>query len=142
MIRKKIFTLVVVASSLFASAQQKSIKLPKEATTFLETHFNGIAINEIKKETEGTSFKYEVTLQNGSEIEFNRRGRWKELESKTTSLPVSMLQAIVGEYILKTYPSAKITEIKKGARFNFVELNDETLLQFDTEGNFYRIMPQ
>ena len=53
-----------------------------------------------------------------------------------------MLQAIVGEYILKTYPSAKITEIKKGARFNFVELNDETLLQFDTEGNFYRIMPQ
>ena len=138
---RKIFSFFLIASSLFASAQekQKVKKLPPEATTFLEANFKGIQIQEMYKETEGTTFKYEVKLTNGTEIEFSSRGRWKEIESQTTSLPTTMLQATVGQYIQKTYPGAKITEIKKGIRFNFVEINDETMLQFDSSGNFYRI---
>ena len=140
---KKIFTLILIASSFFASAQQKQkvTKLPPEATTFLEANFKGIQIQEMYKEAEGTSFKYEVKLANGAEVEFNNRGRWREIESKTTTLATTMLQPSVGAYIQKTYPNAKITEIKKGNRFNFVKINDEINLQFDTEGNFYRIMP-
>lgn len=138
---KKIFTLLLIATSLFVNAQekQKVKKLPPEALTFLDANFKGIQIQEMTKETEGTSFKYEVKLANGAEIEFSSRGRWKEIESKTTSLPTTMLQTTVGEYIQKTYPGAKVTEIKKGIRFNFVEINDETMLQFDSSGNFYRI---
>jgi hypothetical protein len=140
---KTVFTLIFIASTFFVNAQEKQIvkKLPTEATAFLETNFKGIEIQEMYKEMEGSSFKYEVKLSNGAEVEFNSRGRWREMESKTASLPTSMLQASVGEYILKTYPNAIITEVKKGYRFNFVEINDETMLQFDTEGNFYRIMP-
>lgn len=142
MIRKNIFTVVLVATSLFATAQQKSksAQLPKEAQTFLEANFKGIQVQEVKKETEGTTFKYEVKLANGAEIDFNSRGRWIELESETISLPTTMLQTSVGEYIQKTYPTAKVTEVKKGVRFNFVEINDETMLQFDTEGKFYKIL--
>mgnify|MGYP000456743853 CR=1 FL=1 len=138
---RKIVALLFFASSFFASAQvqQKVKKLPPEATAFLEANFKGIAIQDIIKEAEGTTFKYEVTLANGSEIAFNGRGRWREVESKTTSLPTTMLQPTVGEYIKKTYPNAKITEVKKGIRFNFVKINDETMLQFDSSGNFYRI---
>lgn len=138
----KIFTLLLIASSLFATAQdkQKVKKLPAEATTFLDANFKGIQIQEMHKEKEGTSFKYEVKLTNGAEIEFNSRGRWIELESKTVSLPTTMLQNTVGAYIQKTYPNAKVTEVKKGIRFNFVEINDETMLQFDIEGKFYKIL--
>ena len=139
---KNIFTLLLIASSFFATAQQKSksTKLPLEANTFLEANFKGIQIQEVKKETEGTTFKYEVKLANGTEVEFNNRGRWREVESKTTSLPTTMLQPSIGQYIQKNYPGAKITEIKKGTRFNFVEINDKETLQFDSEGNFLRIM--
>lgn len=138
----KIFTLLLIASSLFATAQdkQKVKKLPAEATTFLDANFKGIQIQEMHKEKEGTSFKYEVKLTNGAEIEFNSRGRWIELESKTVSLPTTMLQNTVRAYIQKTYPNAKVTEVKKGIRFNFVEINDETMLQFDIEGKFYKIL--
>lgn len=140
---KNIFTLILVASSFFVNAQQKQkmTKLPVEATTFLDENFKGIAIQEMYKETQGTTFKYEVKLANGAEVEFNNRGRWQEVESKTTSLPTTMLQPSVGEYINKTYPGSKVTEVKKGIRFNFVKINDQIKLQFDTEGNFYRIMP-
>jgi len=139
---KNIFTLLLIASSFFAIAQkqQRKMKLPNEATTFLDINFKGIEIQEVKKEAEGTTFKYEVKLTNGAEIEFNNRGRWREVGSKTTSLPTSMLQSSVGQYIQKNYSGAKITQVKKGVRFNFVEINDKTMLQFDTEGNFYRIM--
>ena len=139
---RKIVTLLLVASSFFASAQvqHKVKKLPPEATAFLEANFKGIAIQEIIKEAEGTTFKYEVTLANGAEVDFNSRGRWREVASKTTSLPTTMFQSTVGEYIKKTYPNTKVTEVKKGNRFNFVEINSEIMLQFDTEGNFYRIM--
>ena len=140
---KNIFTLILVASSFFVNAQQKQkmTKLPVEATTFLDENFKGIAIQEMYKETQGTTFKYEVKLANGAEVEFNNRGRWQEVESKTTSLPTTMLQPSVGEYINNTYPGSKVTEVKKGIRFNFVKINDQIKLQFDTEGNFYRIMP-
>ena len=139
---KNIFTLLLIASSFFATAQQnsKSKQLPLEANTFLEANFKGIQIQEAKKETEGTTFKYEVKLANGAEVEFNNRGRWREVESKTTSIPTTMLQPSVGQYIQKNYPGAKITEIKKGVRFNFVEINDKTTLQFDSEGNFNQIL--
>ena len=138
----RIFTLLLIASSFFANAQEKQQvkKLPREATTFLDANFKGIQIQEMHKEKEGTSFKYEVTLVNGAEIEFNSRGRWIELESETASLPTTMLQSSVGAYIQKTYPNAIVTEVKKGIRFNFVEINNETMLQFDTEGNFYKIL--
>ncbi|WP_432671600.1 PepSY-like domain-containing protein [Flavobacterium sp. SM2513] len=138
----KIFTLLLIASSFFANAQEKQQvkKLPREATTFLDANFKGIQIQEMHREKEGTSFKYEVTLVNGAEIEFNSRGRWIELESNTVSLPTTMLQSSVGTYIKKTYPNAIVTEVKKGIRFNFVEINNETMLQFDTEGNFYKIL--
>jgi hypothetical protein len=140
---KNIFTLLLIASSFFATAQQKnkSAQLPKEANTFLEANFKGIEIQEVKKEKEGTTYKYEVKLSNGAEVEFNNRGRWREIESKTTSLPTTMLQPSIGQYIQKNYPGAKITEIKKGVRFNFIEINDKEKLQFDSEGNFSQIMP-
>ena len=139
---KNIFILILVASSFFATAQQKQkrILLPEEATTFLEAYFKGIQLQDVKKDFEGDSFKYEVKLDNGSEIDFDSRGRWQEMESKTVTLPISMLQNSVIQYINKNYAGAKITKVKKGNRFNFVEINDETMLQFDTEGNFYKIL--
>ena len=139
---KNIFTAFLIASSFLTFAQQKgkSAQLPKEANTFLEANFKGIEIQNVKKEKEGTSFKYDVKLANGAEVEFNGRGRWQEVESNSVSLPTTLLQPSVGQYIQKNYPGAKVTEVKKGIRFNFVEINSETILQFDTEGNFYKIM--
>lgn len=138
-----IFNLFFVASSMLVSAQQKQKvkKLPNEATTFLEANFKGITIKESHKEAEGTTFIYKVTLENGALLTLNNRGRWFEMESKTVSLPTTMLQKSVGDYIQKTYPNAKVTKVKKGNRFNFVEINNETMLQFDSAGNYYRILP-
>ncbi len=139
---KQIFTLLLITISFFATAQQKQRmhKIPKEATTFIEANFKGATIQEVKKEAEGTTFKYDVKLANGVKIEFNNRGRWREIESKTTSLPTTMLPQSVGQYIQKNYSGAKITEVKKGVRFDFVEINNNTTLQFDTEGKFYKIL--
>lgn len=139
---RNIFTLLLIASSFFATAQQKSkaAQLPKEANTFLEENFKGIQVQEVKKEKEGTTFKYEVKLANGTEVEFNNRGRWREVESKITSIPTTMIQPSIGQYIQKNHSGAKITEIKKGIRFTFVEINDNQKLQFDSEGNFYKIL--
>jgi hypothetical protein len=93
-----------------------------------------------RKDFEDNSFKYEVKLENGSEINFDSIGRWQEMESKTVTLPILMLQNSVIQYINKNSATSKITQIKKGNRFNFVKINDETMLQFDTEGKFYKIL--
>ena len=140
----KVITLFLIATSFFATAQQKQKvrTLPLEATNFLEANFKGIQIQEMYKEKEGTSFKYEVKLANGAEVDFSSRGRWREVESKTTSIPTTMFQPSVGQYIQKNYPGAKITEVKKGIRFNFIEINDKIMLQFDTQGNFNKILEE
>lgn len=139
---KNILTAFLIASSFLTFAQQKgkSAQLPKEANTFLEANFKGVEIQNVKKEKEGTTFNYEVKLANGAEIEFNSRGRWKEVESTSASLPTTMLQSSVGQYIQNNFPGAKVTEVKKGIRFNFVEINNNETLQFDSEGKFIKLL--
>jgi hypothetical protein len=139
---KKILTAFLIASSFLTFAQQKgkSAQLPKEANTFLEANFKGVEIQNVKKEKEGTTFKYEVKLVNGAAIEFNNRGRWQELESNAASLPTTMLHSSVASYIQKNYAGATVTEVKKGIRFNFVEINNSETLQFDSEGKFIKLL--
>lgn len=141
---KNILTAFLIASSFFTFAQQKgkSAQLPKEANTFLEANFKGVEIQNVKKEKEGTTFNYEVKLANGAEIEFNSRGKWQEVESTSVSLPTTMLQSSVGQYIQNNYPGATITEVKKGIRFNFVEINNNETLQFDSEGKFVKLLAE
>ena len=49
-------------------------QLPANAQSFLNTHFKGVGIGLVKKDLDS----YDVTLTDGTEIDFVINGEWKD----------------------------------------------------------------
>ena len=107
--------------------------LPQEAISFLNNNFKGVNITKIKIET-GWFKKttYDVDLENGVEIEFDKNGNWKEIDSKVANLPLSLLPKQFAEAVNKKVPDAKIESIeRKGYGYKIELENDVELLVYD-----------
>ncbi len=63
-------------------------KLPATAREFIATHFPDTRIALIKIDREGgRTDSYDVLLENGSDLEFDRRGQWTEIDAERTTVP-------------------------------------------------------
>lgn len=138
---KIIIAFLLFMTSWFMTAQEKvSVNaLPKEGTEFVAKYFKDQKVKTIFKVTENRKPKYEVTLENGIEIEMNDRGRWTEIEGKNNAVPTGFLKEATTNYLKANYASQRVSEIEKGPRFIFVELENGVKLQFEAEGKFNRI---
>lgn len=105
--------------------------LPQEAISFLNNNFKGVNIIKIKIET-GWKTTYDVDLANGVEIEFDKNGNWKEIDSKLINLPLSLLPKQLAEAVSQKVPDAKIESIERKEYGYKIELkNDVELLVFN-----------
>lgn len=123
-----------IASSYAKETYTSDISvLPQPAISFLNDNFKGVNITKIKIET-GWFKKttYDVDLANGVEIEFDKNGNWKDIESKTANLPLSLLPKQLAEAVNKKVPDAKIESIeRKGYGYKIELENDVELLVYD-----------
>jgi hypothetical protein len=90
-------TVYLIAGLLFgftANAQKTVIKkeaLPGNAQTFLKTHFGSKKPSYILEDKEILSTEYKVQFDNKIEIEFDKKGNWKEVDAKTGKVPKSII---------------------------------------------------
>ena len=92
-------------------------KLPATAREFIATHFPDTRIALIKIDREGgRTDSYDVLLENGSDLEFDRRGQWTEIEAER--------------------PVVKLDRDRRGYG---VARSDGTDLEFNVRGDFLRI---
>lgn len=114
-------------------------ELPQSVQTFLHKHFPETAINKIYLKNWG---EYKVKLADGVQIEFDKGGDWKDIESdRNRALPqsvVSLLPQAARDYIAKGFPDARIYEMEKEKYGYEVKLHgrEKTDLYFDANGNF------
>ena len=143
--KKIIFAICLMAFSFFFAAAAPDHdyaisfdQLPAVSRTFVNTHFAGIAVAYCMRD----SHSYEARLSDGSEIEFNLDGSWKEVDCKYKELPktvTDLLPKTVQSYIKSNYPTAVITKIDVKFRGYELELNNGLDVEFDSAGNFIRI---
>lgn len=141
---KIIIACLLFMSSFFVNAQKKEQvrTLPKEGTEFVNTYFKDQKIKSIFKVPVDRIHKYEVTLDNGTEIELSDRGRWQEVDGNSNAIPFGYLKPATVTYLKTNYGNRKVTEVENGQRFIFVKLDNGVKLQFEVEGKFYRIYPE
>lgn len=113
--------------------------LPATAQQTLKKHFSTSKVNRVKvdKKTFGHT-EYEVILDNGTEIEFNHKGEWKEIDCGRSGVPRALVPANILKYVESTHPGSTIIKLDKGSRDYEAELNDGTDLKFDSTGRFLR----
>ena len=92
------------------------------------------AENEIR-----TTDSYDVLLENGSDLEFDRRGQWTEIDAERTTVPQSIIPLRIADYLKRNYPDRPIVKIDRDRRGYGIELSDGTDLEFNVRGDFLRI---
>ncbi|AXP09317.1 PepSY-like domain-containing protein [Campylobacter hepaticus] len=108
-------------------------ELPQNAQEFIAKNFQNTQIVLVKKDLDS----YEVTLNDGTEIDFMFNGEWKDLDGKHKALPYSILPVVM-EKISNTELSSYIVELSKevnGYKFKF---NNGIKVYTDMQGNILR----
>lgn len=143
---KKILSMVAFATAtLFAlqscSDDDKLVsynELPSVAKEFVSNNFPAATITSTLKDHDTFGYTYQVTLSDGTAIEFEKDGEWIEVENRVSGVPTSVLPAKILEYITTNYANTFVVDIEKDRGYD-VELNTGLDLDFDSDGNFVRI---
>lgn len=128
---------------LSANAQKTVIKksqLPVNAQTFLKKHFAGQEPTYILEDKEIISKEYKVQYANNIEIEFDKKGNWKEVDGKSTAIPVGIVPVKINSYVKANFPKTKITKIEKETLGGYeAKLDNGLELKFNSKGEFTKI---
>ncbi len=137
---KNLFVLLLLFSAMVATAQKKIkvSELPAESTSFLERYFPQVTIERAKKDAEHGEKGYEVRLSDGTEVEFWKDGKWREVDGKKKPIPTGFIAQSIVDYVTKNYPNNKITHIDYGHKDVDVDLTDNIDLEFTKDGKFLK----
>ena len=115
-------------------------ELPQVSRTFLSNYFNGNKVSHIKIDKDLFLIdSYDVILTDGTSVEFNRDGEWKEVKSFQQNIPDILIPAEIRQYVSQNYPGQKIMTVERGKRKVSVDLANGLELKFDLNGNLIDI---
>ncbi|MDR1756409.1 MAG: PepSY-like domain-containing protein [Culturomica sp.] len=127
--------LILAAGAAFADNDTPITveQLPDTARQFIARYFPEGIVSRAKMEKEFLDKSYEVVFTNGSKVEFNGRGEWKEVNCPFTQLPEGIVPPPVKTYVAANYPDAKMVAIDYDKRDYEVKLNNGFELKFNLQ---------
>lgn len=136
-------TCLMLLCMMPVKAQDKIVTLnqiPVTAQNFVKKHFSNLDISYVKEEKEYMMIKeYKVKFKNGEEVEFDKKGEWKEVDMKKGEVPSAIIPAKILNYVKKSFPDTHVMEIKRKSRYYEVEISNGLELEFNKKGDFLRI---
>jgi len=144
---KKFTTLFAVMALAYAAASFVSCKdavltadkLPEAALSFIKEYFPENTISYVKKDSELTKTTYEVVFQDGTEIEFDSKGQWDNIDCKRTAVPAVLIPDAIAEYVRQSFPGQVIVKIDKETFGHEIELASGLELKFDKKGKLVNV---
>jgi len=139
----KFLTAFFLFIGISSNAQESIItknELPKTAQKFVSDYLAKSTIDYVKMDKETFSTDYKVKFTDGSEIEFDSKGEWIEIDGNKTVIPTGFIQKSILTYVKEKFPNTQIIKIEKG-RFGKqeVKLSNGLELEFNSKGEFKRI---
>lgn len=113
--------------------------LPVPAKTLLNKYFGKKAVSHIKIDSDVLSTEYDVVLVDGTEIEFDKEGNWKEIECGSGRVPKALILKPINDFVAKNYKNAPINKVEKKKNKYEIRLSTGISLEFDRAGKFLRI---
>ncbi|HEH5156223.1 TPA: PepSY-like domain-containing protein [Campylobacter coli] len=104
-------------------------ELPKNAQNFISKNFKTAQIALVKKDIDS----YDVTLNDGTEIDFIINGEWKDVDGKYKALPNTILPNIMPK--ISASSNAQIIEVSREINGYKFELSNQLKIYTDAQGN-------
>ena len=105
-------------------------ELPKNAKIFVVTYFKDVPFTEVYIERRASLTQYEVRLQDGIELQFDRTGLCTEISSKNGEVPDIVIPKRMLSVIRKHYPDCYIRKYENNGRMYEIELDNGVILTF------------
>lgn len=141
--KKILFVLLAVVAAMSVSAKDNISHdpaiLPEAARTVIKNNYKAdISFIKIDKDW-GRISEYEVILTDGSEVKFDSKGNWEEVESRRNgSVPDFFVLKPIRDFVAKNHPGQKVVGIDKERKGYDVTLTNGIDIEFDAQGNFKR----
>lgn len=117
-------------------------KLPNAAKSFIEQYFADQTIVAAEKEMDDGQVVYEVTLSDGTELDFDENGEWTDVDCQNRQVPDGIVPEKIRSYVATNYPDNFIVEIEHKYNRYRIELNNDKYgaspieLRFDNQFNY------
>lgn len=128
-----LMTIVLITGTASACGRKKVIdpdNLPKPAIELIQKHWPSCVIDFAYIDGR----EYEVLLSDGTIIEFNPKGIWKEMKC-TDGLPVTLVPGYITRYVVERFPKQLIIDCEKLRGGYEISLANGLEIQFDLRGN-------
>lgn len=113
--------------------------LPEHVTAFIKQYFPDAQVSLARSEREFGGLEYDVTLNDGTEIDFEAGGDWDNVDCKTKAVPEALVPKAISEYVKANYAQLLITKIDKDRNGFDIDLSNGSELKFDLNGKFLMI---
>lgn len=114
-------------------------QLPATARSFIDEYFPETPVSYVKKDSELTKTIYEVVLQDGTEIEFDKSGEWDSVDCKRKAIPAALVPVAISEYVQSSFPGQMIVKIDREPYGHEIELSGDLELKFDKNGKLLHV---
>lgn len=105
--------------------------LPAKAQTLLSQHFNGQKVMLATIESGVVSRSYDVVLQNGTKLEFDKKGNFTEIDCKQATVPDQLIPQAIKIYLMANYAGQSVKKIEMNKNEYEVELANGLDLTFN-----------
>ena len=105
--------------------------LPAKAQTLLSQHFNDQKVILATIESGVVSRSYDVVLQNGTKLEFDKKGNLTEIDCKQATVPAKLIPQAIRNYLKENYPAQAVKKIEMNKNEYEVELANGLDLTFN-----------
>ena len=141
--KKLVLAICITFSSFSLVAQTNTGNLPAAAKNFIEEHFSSSSISEVKENSSWQIWedeKFEVSLSNGIEIDFDENGNAIEIDSNAgEAIPLTALPSKIADYLNENYADVVVISWEKSKNDQEVELENGVEIEFDADANFIKL---
>lgn len=127
--RKTLFVLAFATLALHADMIISPNALPENIKQFISTHFKaqiGLVEADMKS--------YEIYLTDGTELEFDIMGNWKEIEGKLAPIDFAVLPANIASIIKNQFPNTALVEVERKINYYKIKLSNRMKIRIDPNG--------
>lgn len=132
---------IAIATSLGSCDTKKAIQYSETPTEIIEyatKHFPNHKILQTMVEMDGFIKTYQITLNDNTQLEFNRKKEIKEIDGQT-ALPNVVIPSKINEYVTKNFADQTITDWNLEDNGQKIKLHNGMELKFSKNGDFIRL---
>lgn len=122
------------SEAVFIQDEVPASQLPEAAKAFVQKFFPGQVIDYIVLDTDYDGDVYEISLNNGVEINFDMAGNWEKVDCYYEAVPEGIVPSPIAHFVKANYGGSTIVKIDKEHYGYEVELFNGNELKFTADG--------